>query len=172
MSDDSQPSTSTPPVFYPVLPLKLVALTVISGGFYLYYWMYRSWRAYREADGYSARAFWRTIQNRTGYRPSPFWRGLLWSYYAFALFPAIDRECRTYGEKLAVSPVVLAIAVILTSYTSSAFAGAALLPALALVPVQLGVNRVNSNNRYLGWGLQPVEALLVVAGAIYHWGNI
>lgn len=169
MSDDS---TSTLPVFYPVLPLRLVALTVVSGGFYLYYWMYRSWRAYRDADGYSARAFWVTIQTRTGYRPSPFWRGLLWSYYAFALFPAIDRECRAHGEKLPISPVVLAIAVTLTSYTSSAFAGATLLPALALVPVQLAVNRVNSRERHLGWGMRPVEAVLVVAGAILYWGNI
>lgn len=171
MSDDTQPS-STPPVFYPVLPLKLVALTLVSGGAYLYYWMYRSWRAYRDSNGYSAGAFWRAVQARTGYRPSPFWRGLLWSYYAFALFPAIDRECRVRGEKLPLSPVVLALAVVLTSYTSSAFAGAALLPALALIPLQLAVNRVNPDVRELGWGLRSVEAILVVVGGIFYWSNI
>ena len=104
------PSLKQRPDFYLASVVKVALFSVLGGWFYTYYWMYRSWSAYRAAWGYSQESFWRQVYEATGYRVSPFWRSLLASGYSFALFPAIQRECRLAGTAGVGVPILFAIA--------------------------------------------------------------
>lgn len=149
----------------------MALFTAVSGGYYLYYWMYRAWRAYRDAQGYSASSFWEAVKGRTGYRPSPFWRSLLWSYYALALFPAIERECRAHGDNMLLPPIALAFGTNFAVLASGLAGWAIVLPGLAMLPVQVAINRMNSKKAASGWGMRPMEGAITALGAIVYWGN-
>ena len=89
------------------LPLtKLLVYGVVGSWLYVLYWMYRNWKAYRDADGYSRRKFWRRVRKKTGYRPSPFWRAFFNSAYCFCLFPAVDRACVLGGVRGLGAPLL------------------------------------------------------------------
>lgn len=143
-NDEDASSYSSLPYFYAV-PLWRVALFGLLGSnAYVLYWSYRCWLEYRQAWGYSREPFWRKVHGRTGYRISPFWRAALASLYAFALFPAVDRECRKQGVQGLGAPIVLALLLgMLTLFAGKWLIG----PVWVLLPVQTAINRLNRDSR-------------------------
>jgi hypothetical protein len=153
---------------------KLVVFGLAGSSIYIFFWMYRNWSAYRHASGYSRRPFWRQVKRTTGYEPSPFWRSVFGVTYCFCLFPAVDRECRRNGVEGVVAPIALAIAYdVVMPLIWAAVAGPIRLPrldVLALVPVQLAINRLNCHaGRPARFRVQGIELVAVAVGAWLQW---
>jgi len=170
-----QPDDGKQVAFCVVPVLKLLLYGVVGSWPYLCYWMYRNWKAYRVADGYSRRAFWRRVRKKTGYRPSPFWRAFFNSAYCFCLFPAVDRACVLGGVRGLGAPILLATAYNMVGGITPFALQALDLPVLnlvvlVLVPVQLAINRLNAAAKVtprFSWN--GVEALFVAGGAWLQW---
>ncbi|HEY3498642.1 MAG TPA: hypothetical protein VGK73_28320 [Polyangiaceae bacterium] len=176
MVEPEEPSSEDAPRewFYPNHLAKLILFGLVGGAPFFVYWAYRSWKAYAANAGYSRRAFWRSVRARTGYRPSPFWRALLLQWYFLCLFPAVDRECRARGvrgvpvvEFLALGFSLLAV---VSGWSTGLLEQGLFSPVWAIVPVQLGVNRLHQAEgrrirlRTNGWEVAWV--LLGVLGSL------
>lgn len=155
--------------------IKLLAFGIVGGWPYFAYWMYSHWLAYRLAWGYSRKRFWRRVHRATGYRVSPFWRAVLQGFYCFSLFPAVQRECRAHRVRGIGAPVLLAVLFgwlmpLLTAVAEPLVVKAFLSPAWALVPVQLGINRLNrSAGVEPRFGVRAIELVFVALGLIVSW---
>jgi len=149
--------------FYPNHLGKLLLFGLVGGSWFLWYWSYRSWKAYVENKGYSRATFWRSVEKATGYRPSAFWRALLHSSYALCLFPAVDRECRARKVRGLPGAELWALALGVLLYFHNEVPGlvgrCAVSPVWAVVPAQLGINRLQKKAghrvrfRTSGWEL-------------------
>lgn len=176
---EDEPVLASPDAwFFPTPVLKLLLFGLIGGVWYCAYWQYRNWRAYRAAWGYSREPFWSAVHAATGYRPSPLWRALLGVWYCFALFPAVERECRAHAVSGMGAPFLLAVAFWLSS-TASMMVHAfslehfVLQPLWAMLVVQVAINRLNrSRGHGPSWQMTGMELVFVGLGALTWWGAL
>jgi hypothetical protein len=168
--------SSTGAFFFPASVTRVALFSLIGSWFYAGYWMYRAWAAYRRAWGYSREPFWRKVHARTGYRVSPVWRAILGSAYCFALFPAVDRECRAAGVPGLRAPLLLALvfsAVRVFGDSESLWLRLASSPVWALVPAQLAINRLNTaGKRASFFGIEAAEWAWLGVGAMVTLGRV
>jgi hypothetical protein len=70
-SGDDEDALAPPAVWYTVPLLRLWLFSLVGGGLYQSYWMYRMWSAYRQSLGYSEHRRWRARHEANGFRISP-----------------------------------------------------------------------------------------------------
>jgi hypothetical protein len=166
--------------FYPMPLGKFVLFGVIGSTWFCVYWMYRCWRAYRDAWGYSKRDFWERVHAKTGFRISPFWRSVLSGSYCFALFPAVQRESKAARLPGLGAPIVLALLfnfLGLVVMNAEALTRLLFTPAWAILPVQLTINRLNTRAGLpIASRSSAAEIAFVVFGALGTcaslWGGV
>ncbi|WP_431146424.1 hypothetical protein [Pseudomonas alvandae] len=82
--------------FYVVSRNKLILMSVLSSGFYLPYWHYRNWKAYRTA---------------TGEKVWPLIRAFLNIFFVYSLATKIQRQLNSSGGQYEWHPRLLALVI-------------------------------------------------------------
>jgi hypothetical protein len=152
----------TKPLYLYIPVGRLIILSLLSGGIYEAYWIYKNWRYIAERDGLE-------IQ--------PFWRGVFGIFFCHSLLKRMheDKDARAMVEP-AFSPNALAsgfvVLLILGNLLSRipgplaySIVGAVMPSYLCLVPVQNYVNTVSHkrlpNSRYYGWSAGHIVCLVI-----------
>lgn len=156
--DDSEPSPTA--VWYAVPLWRLWLLSLLGGGLYQGYWMYRCWRAFRASHGYSRHALWQARYEATGFRVSPFWRAAL-SLYTYCFLLVVQREARL-ARVTGFGPPALWFGVQLAALTALPLGWNLLALSLAFLPAQAVVNRLHDE-------LHPERSREPVSGAELCW---
>jgi hypothetical protein len=129
-------------VWYAIPVWRLWLFSLLGGAVYQMYWMYRSWRAFRQSMGYSEQARWLARYERNGFRPSPFWRAAL-GVYSYCWLVVVRREARLSGVT-SFGPPGLWFACQLSGLWLPL--GWSLIGvSIAFVPAQLAVNRMHDS---------------------------
>ncbi|MFD2643844.1 hypothetical protein [Pseudomonas japonica] len=82
------------PMFFVVSINKLITMSLLTTGVYLFYWFYRNWAIYRAA---------------TGERVIPLLRAIIPVLFIYPLLKRIDQGFRQSGREFAWSPLNLAL---------------------------------------------------------------
>ncbi|MFJ4372875.1 hypothetical protein ACIP1T_09670 [Pseudomonas japonica] len=82
------------PMFFVVSINKLITMTLLTTGIYLFYWFYRNWANYRQA---------------TGERVIPLLRSIIPVFFIYPLLKRIDQGFKQSGRQFAWSPLNLAL---------------------------------------------------------------
>ncbi|MGE8406588.1 MAG: hypothetical protein ACN6QH_06070 [Pseudomonas sp.] len=90
----SESAQATGPRFYVVSIKKLIWLSLLSTGIYLFYWLYRNWATYRDA---------------TGDRVIPLLRSIIPVLFIYPLLSRIDQALKNSGSQHEWSPKLLAV---------------------------------------------------------------
>lgn len=134
--------TDAPPAVWFALPIwRLWLFSLLGGGLYQAYWMYRSWRAFRASDGYSRHALWQARHAANGFRVSAFWRAAT-VFYSYCFLVVVEREARR-AQVSGFGPPWLWFALQLAAITVLPFGWNLVALSLAFVPAQLTVNRLH-----------------------------
>jgi len=80
--------------FLAVPESRLIWLSVLTFGFYLLYWVYKNWQAFRKFD-----------QSKI----TPFWRTMFFPFFTHGMFKRILDEARQVGYQMVYNPWPLAI---------------------------------------------------------------
>ncbi len=161
-AEDSPPSVGAvrgrPAVFFAVSPLKLVVMSIATLGIYELFWFFANWQRMK----------------RRGQRNiSPFWRTFFACFTCYSLFRSVKEAAVSANVKTSISPGVLAVGWVITTFMWRLPDPAWLIAYGAvffLVPVQKVVNDVNHalypdhdpNTRFTGWNI----AGIVVGGLL------
>lgn len=157
------PASAIPrvPLFLYIPVWRLILLSILSGGLYQAYWIYKNWRYLKERERVDIR---------------PFWRGIFGIFYCHSLLRRIhgDREARAAQaptfppDALATGWVVLVILsnVLARVDSVAVFVLAAFVPSfLCLMPVQNYVNSVtrlrSPATRYHPWSAGHLLCLIL-----------
>jgi hypothetical protein len=145
-------SSQTGVLYFPISPLKLVVLSIVTFGFYEIFWFYMHWWIYR---------------NRTGANITAAARALFALFFCYPLFRRIRDTAVGYGVDRTFSPGLLAAGWIILSL-SSRLPGPiwliTLLSPFVLAPVQITVNELNKkvapahdpNEGFTGWNIAGI----------------
>ena len=175
------------PLPYYIPPNRIVLLTVLSAGLYIYYWMYVTWRHYRE---------------HTGELAYPIWHALTLLVPVYNLF-RLHAHMRVYQEMmeargvpttlnplravliyfgvflLAMASLMLPAEAPITPAQQAAYAiinvGQTALVAWMLWQAQGNINRFWQHRlgTRLGWKtLSPGELIVVAVGLVFGWGML
>lgn len=163
------PSAPSGGLFLHVPISRIIIVSIVSGGLYDRYWIYRNWRYLKERDGLD---IW------------PFWRAVFGIFHCHSLFNALheDQELvhvetpRFSPNGLATGWVLLSMIAVLISWFggSAASAAAYFIPAfMCFVPVQNYINSVNAERypgaAYANWSAG--QALCVIFGLMGWTGT-
>ncbi|MGD0651193.1 MAG: hypothetical protein ABSA97_08660 [Verrucomicrobiia bacterium] len=137
------------PIFFPVTPLKLVAMSIVTFGIYEIYWFYKNWKL---------------IKQRTDRNIIPFWRAFFAVIFCYPCFEEIQQVAKSRGVSFPSSPgffAVVWIALTLTWRLPDPYGLVYWLTPLVLVPIQKVINDLNAgvapnhnpNARFSGWNI-------------------
>jgi hypothetical protein len=156
--DDQPVAGDAGPAFFPVSPLKLAVMSLVTLNIYQIYWFYKNWKCAKELTGEKLNAPIRAV-----FYP-------LTSYF---LFKKIREHADKVHAGVSIQAGLLALAVLMLAtlwrlpdpYWLVTYLGF-----LPLLPVQSAVNEINrkvapdadTNNRFRGWNI----AGLVIGGPL------
>lgn len=162
------------PLFLYIPPSRLIWLSILSGGLYEAYWLYKNWRRLKERDGL---------------RIQPFWRGVFGVFFIHKLMERIHSD--PIARSLAVptfSPRCLATVWVILRISAGPLGRsdnlwlnfvALLLPTfLCLLPAQQYVNAVtllrNPSQRSHGWSTGHIVCIVmgVITWSLFVLGMI
>jgi hypothetical protein len=137
------------PVFFPVSPLKLVVMSIVTFGIYELYWFYKNWKL---------------IKQRTSRDIMPFWRAFFAFFFCYSLFREVTDSATSRSMSVGFSPGLLAfvwIGLTLCWRLPDPYWLVSTVAVLALLPVQKTVNELNAtvapghdlNARFYGWNI-------------------
>ncbi|MAS64067.1 MAG: hypothetical protein CL815_02440 [Coraliomargarita sp.] len=120
------------PLYFPVSPLKLIVMSVCTGGIYELYWFYKNWGLIKERENVDI---------------MPFWRAFFSYFFCYSLFKKFHSTTIDSPLEKSISPVLLSTGWVvvsmlwklpepywLISYSSVLF----------LLPAQAMANEINS----------------------------
>jgi len=129
--------------YYPVSPLKLIVMSVLTFGFYDLFWLWKSWRW---AKIYDDKDCW------------PFWRMIFALFWLYPLFRDVNKRRDTfYGwtEVGVISAVLYAVCVVGANMSDRLyendliFIAATLIAPLFLLPTLVSMNKLNGDREAL-----------------------
>jgi hypothetical protein len=138
------------PLFFPVSLLKLLVMSTVTFGLYELFWFYKNWKFIQ------ARNPWRRVM--------PLWRVFWGFFYCYSCFKEIREESKTRGVSLSL-PAGLLATIWIVLQLAWKFPGPLCmlgwLTPLALIPLQLAVNKLNrlvapqhnANSRFSAWNI-------------------
>jgi len=145
------------PLFFPVSPLKLILMSIVTFGSYEFYWFYKNWKL---------------LHQHSAPNIKPFWRVCFAQFFCYSLFKEIRETAESYkiptifnSGSLAVGWILLSIAYKLPD----PFWIICLFSVLFLLPVQKTVNQLNaavSPNHNPNSRLSALNIMAVVAGTL------
>lgn len=94
------PESKTEPMFFVVSVKKYIVMSFFTFGFYLFYWNYQNWAAYRQA---------------TGEKLSPLLRSICPLLFLYPLLVRIDRQIQSRRQQYEWSPAMLMLGLVITA---------------------------------------------------------
>jgi hypothetical protein len=115
--------------FFYVSPLKLVVMSLATGGFYQLFWFYKNWYYVRE---------------HSHTKPWPLMRAMFRDLTLYWLLKEMAKAGEVQGLKCPYLPALIAVFYLGSELFGSVFS--CLLSSLLLLPVQFYVNKLNANS--------------------------
>lgn len=150
----------SPPIFFPVSPLKLILMSIVTFGSYEFYWSYKNWQL---------------IKHHSAPNIRPFWRSCFAHFFCYSLFKKIRESAESYETPAVFNSGLLAVGWILLSISLEfpvPFCFLSLFSVFFLLPAQKTVNQLNAvvspnhnpNSRFSALNITAVVVGTLVIG--------